>query len=126
MAYTLTEALSKLGTPGYSSFESLVLLVKETSVTAASAAPNAVTLLYSGNLSDDVPAWRVANSISDASNSDGLKQVITIADTPAGQLLRHDDFKAALCRRIPPSPVAAAGLGRGTGAFSWLSRAGVR
>jgi VCBS repeat-containing protein len=101
MAYTLAEALSKLGTPEYSTFESLSSLVKETSVAPVNAAPDAVTLLYSGSLSTDVATWQVSTSISDASiNSDGFKQVITIADTPAGQLLVHDDFKAALSNAL--------------------------
>ena len=67
MAFTLQEALSKIGTPGYTDIGDIKELVRQTSVIATDAVPNAVTLLYSGKLSDNVYASSAAEAISNTS-----------------------------------------------------------
>lgn len=78
MAFTLQDALDKIGTPGYTGIEGLTRLVSETSAIASNAAPNATTLLYSGNVGN-VAAWETAIAASNGTiDASSLKQVITL------------------------------------------------
>lgn len=52
MALTLNEALSKIGTDGYTGVTGLQRLVGETSAVARNATENALTLLYSGKVGE--------------------------------------------------------------------------
>lgn len=52
MGYTFDEALSKIGTPGYSGVDGLIKLVQETSTEIRNAAPNATRYLAARVLSD--------------------------------------------------------------------------
>jgi Ca2+-binding RTX toxin-like protein len=95
---TLTEILADIEANTYT-LEQLRGLVAQASVTANNAAPNAVTLLYSGYLPGGVHSGSVAEAISDQSrNSENLKQVITIADTDAANLLKSRQLEDALDR----------------------------
>jgi len=97
MAFTLEDALNKIGTVGYTGVEGLTRLINETSAVAENAATNATILLYSGDVGENTHAWDVANATSASSlDSSGLKRVVTLNDTAISALLNHDDFKGAL------------------------------
>ena len=96
MGFSLDEALGKIGTAGYTGIDGLKRLVSETSAIVANAAPDATLLLYSGKVGDAY-AWDVAARASNSSiDANGLKQVVTIADTPVYKLLNDAVFKNAL------------------------------
>ncbi|MGJ0486227.1 MAG: calcium-binding protein [Methylomicrobium sp.] len=100
MTLTLKEALSKIGTEGYTGVEGLQRLVGETSAVARNATANALTLLYSGSMGD-IQAWQAAVEISNHSfDMDGKKQVVTIADTEVASLLEHSLFQTALLEAV--------------------------
>jgi len=63
MALTYEEALSKIGTEGYTGVEGLRRLVNETSVVPANATPNGTLILYTNDVGDQ-RAWRVAEQVS--------------------------------------------------------------
>ena len=87
--------------------EQLRGIVAQASINASNAAPDAVTLLYSGKLSENLHTGTVAETISNASISNGNKQVITIIDTDAGKLLKSRAFEDAVERAIQGNPDAA-------------------
>lgn len=96
MGLTLEQALSKIGTTGYTGVDGLRRLVNETSAVAANAASNATLLLYSGKV-DGIYTSTLAESASNSTlGVNGLKQVVTIADTPVYNLLKSDIFTNAL------------------------------
>lgn len=98
MAFTLTDALSKIGTTEYSGVDGLIRLVNETSAVVDNAAANATTLLYSGNIGNsDIKVWQLINDMkSSFVDADGYKQVVTLADTAVSDLLNNEQFKSAL------------------------------
>jgi|GEM_PF-1716704 len=100
MALTFNEAISKIGTEGYTGFAGLQRLVSETSAVAKNATGNALTLLYSGKIGE-LEAWQAANEISDHSfDANGKKQVVTIADTDVADLLDDQRFKDELMKAV--------------------------
>lgn len=100
MGLTLEQALSKIGTAGYTGVDGLKRLVSETSAVAANAAPNATLLLYGGKV-DGIYASTLAESASNGTlGVNGLKQVVTIADTPVYNLLKSDIFTSELMRVV--------------------------
>ena len=97
MAFTLNEALSKIGTAGYTGVDGLIRLVQETSAKAGQAAADATLLLYSGQVDANIYAWQAAVAASnDSIGADGLKRVVTIGDTAVSKLLDDETFKSAL------------------------------
>ncbi|MBK6906601.1 MAG: hypothetical protein IPH08_05835 [Rhodocyclaceae bacterium] len=100
MALTYQDALSKIGTDGYTGVDGLRRLVNETSAIAINAAPDATLLLYSKDV-DGVDAWRIADTVSNGSvDTDGLKRVVTMADTAVAELLDDPNFKRALFEAV--------------------------
>ncbi|MDD2684572.1 MAG: hypothetical protein PHY62_00245 [Gallionella sp.] len=63
MALTYQQAFDLIGTPGYTGIDGLRQLAQETSAVAVNAAPNATTLLYSGDV-DGINAWKIAEPAS--------------------------------------------------------------
>lgn len=63
MVFTFEEALSKIGTEGYTDVEGLIRLLNETSVLPLSASSDASLLLYSNEVGGQ-PAFHVAGQIS--------------------------------------------------------------
>jgi hypothetical protein len=100
MSLTLNEALSKIGTVGYTDVAGLQRLVSETSAVARNATANALTLLYSGQIGG-IPTYQVALDISDRSfDANGKKQVVTIADTDVAGLLEDTRFQDELFKAV--------------------------
>jgi hypothetical protein len=92
----LQQALSKIGTEGYTGIDGLRRLVNETSAIPLNAAPDATLLLYSERVGD-LPGWQVAAGISDSTvGANGFKQVVTMGDTVVAKLLANDNFTATL------------------------------
>ncbi|WP_447864247.1 hypothetical protein [Kluyvera sichuanensis] len=98
MAYTYSEALEQLNIllrDGKVTVATLEKLVADTSAKVPQASPDSVYLLYSGN-TNDVKGVNTATNISNKE-----RNVLVIADTPAGSLLNNYDFQKAylLARR---------------------------
>ena len=82
MSITLDQAIAALNDVNYQTLDGLKQLVKLISVEIQNQTPNAVTLLYSGNVGD-LPAWQIANQIAEVSGG----KVITIGQTPVAQFI---------------------------------------
>ena len=91
MSITLDQAIAALNDVNYQTLDGLKQLVKLISVEIQNQTPNAVTLLYSGNVGD-LPAWQIANQIAEVSGG----KVITIGQTPVAQFIESIEFKDAL------------------------------
>jgi hypothetical protein len=96
MAFTLQEALGKIGTPGFEGIDGLTRLVSETASVASNAAPNATTLLYSGDIGN-AKAWQTAIAASNGTlDANGYKQVVTLDDADVSKLLNDPIFRQEL------------------------------
>ncbi|NJD07806.1 MAG: hypothetical protein FIA97_15120 [Methylococcaceae bacterium] len=98
MAFTFEEALSKIGTLEYSGVDGLIRLVNETSIAVRNAASDATTLLYSGAVDNlGTQAWQLVDAMKGKFvDAQGLKQVVTFADTAVTDLLADSRFQDAL------------------------------
>ncbi|PPC89171.1 MAG: hypothetical protein CTY34_12325 [Methylobacter sp.] len=93
---TVQEAISKIGTEGYTTVEGLLSLVSETSAAAKGATENALTLLYSKNIGE-INAFEVAENLSNNSkDSYGKKQIVTVGDSDVAALLKSEMFRTEL------------------------------
>jgi hypothetical protein len=96
MAMTYEQAIAALSDPQYQTIDGLRFLVSQISVQVPNAVNGAVTLLYSGTVGGDIPAWQIAEQLAGQINSPSGSQVITIGDTPVADFLKSDAFMAAL------------------------------
>ncbi|MEZ4600499.1 MAG: cadherin-like domain-containing protein [Syntrophotaleaceae bacterium] len=94
------------------SLDQLRDVVANAPVTANNAAEGATTILYSGKMPDGTHTGTLAEAMSSASvNGDGLKQVVTIADTDAYKILQSKELGDAVDRAtssLPPDEAVAA------------------
>ena len=102
----LIQILQDINSQSYT-LDELRGIIAQSSVNVPDAGSTAVTVLYSGKLSDNLHTGAVAEAISDASrDSNNLKQVVTIADIDAYRLLKSDELDRAIDRAIQGLPDA--------------------
>ncbi|MEZ4600497.1 MAG: hypothetical protein R2940_11980 [Syntrophotaleaceae bacterium] len=95
------------------SLDQLRDIISEVSVSPNDAAEGATTILYSGEMPDGTHTGVLAESISDASvKGDGLKQVVTIADTDAYKVLQSEELEKAVEEATKGLPDAEAKAAR--------------